>query len=116
MSENDKTPSYIFNCVSDVTLAAPACSGHMPHFAARVVRSHSLQQRNVSQQPSSFGAWLFVPEACEDWAFLPTLTCLGLCYDSKCPLLILLSSRDTNITAVLSRHAEWDKNTRNAYK
>lgn len=48
---------------ADFVPAAPARRGHMPHIAARVVRSHSLQERNVSQQPSPFGASLFVPEA-----------------------------------------------------
>lgn len=76
-----RTPGLVLVCHheqrwADLLLAAPSCSGHMPHFAARVVRSHSLQPRNVSQQPSSFGALLFVPKACEDCGFLPTVTCL----------------------------------------
>lgn len=74
---------------ADFILRTPSWSGHVPHIAGRVVLSHSLQQGNVSQQPSSFGALLFVPKVCQDFGFLPIFNCLrSVQTASACPIII----------------------------
>lgn len=47
-------------------LTAPCCCRHMPHIAAQVGHSCSLEQENVSQQPSSF-----MPEVCQIRSIVP---------------------------------------------
>lgn len=61
---------------ADSVLTAWSCCGHTPHIAAWVGHSSTLKQGNVSQQPSSFGALLFVPKICQDHGIMHTLNCL----------------------------------------
>ncbi len=48
----------------------------MPQIAARVGQSHTLKQGNASQQPSSFGALLFVTEVSQERGITPNSNCL----------------------------------------
>lgn len=61
---------------ADFVLTARSCCGHMPRIAGSSGVLTLTLTGECSQQPSSFGAWLFVHKVCQVDGVMPILNCL----------------------------------------
>lgn len=61
---------------ADFVLTARSCCGHMPRIAGSSGVLALTLTGECSQQPSSFGAWLFVHKVCQVDGVVPILNCL----------------------------------------